>query len=152
VRLPLLHPALAWRNRLCGVAVYAADLADRFHDGTVPSIDNAGVPVIIITGDRDGLADPRYAVRTFERVRQPPAAFVSVRGGNHFSINDADNIPGTPNDPNAATLEQVVAIETIARWAGTLLRAYALGDADAYAYVTALGPPADQNVELLFRQ
>lgn len=43
----------------------------------------------------------------------------------------------------------MVAMETVARWTATLLRAYALDDADAYDYVTNVRAAADANVDVM---
>lgn len=149
---PFCSEPPTWRENLMGVAVYAADLADPRRPGAVPLVDNGRVAVIIIAGDRDGLADLRDAAATFDRVQDSPAAFVTVRGAAHYSITDAENLPEALDDPGAATLDQLVATETIARWTGTLLRALALRDPDAIEYVTTSGPPADSNVDVVIRQ
>jgi hypothetical protein len=63
-----------------------------------------------------------------------------------FFLADLLNPPGAIPDPIDATLNQDVAIETIARWSGLFLRTSILNDKDAFNYVYSTGDAADPNV------
>lgn len=147
-RFPFCSQPPTWRDDVLGVAVYGTHLADPLARGAVPDVTN-DVPVFMVAGDRDGIAGHGSVIKTFERVQHLPKGRLTVIGANHYSITNSDNLPETLDDPNAAALEQRVATQTIARWTAELLRAYALGDAEAYRFVTEIGPASDPNVELI---
>ncbi|MCG8405836.1 MAG: hypothetical protein MI923_11625 [Phycisphaerales bacterium] len=134
-------------TELLGAAVYGANLANPTDgNNAVAPITNAGIPVAILQGNLDGVADLSAAMSTFEQLQDPPNAMITVLGANHFGLNDENNPEGTVTDPNAPTLTQQVAVETIGRWAALFLRAFALGDPDARQYVLTTGPMLDPNV------
>lgn len=133
-------------TELLGAAVYGSNLANPVSGDTIPPIANAGIPVAIIQGDLDGVADPSEASNTFEQLQDSPKAMITVLGANHFGINDVNNPEGTVTDPNVPVLAQQIAVETIGRWAALFLRAFALGDADARQYILTDEPMIDANV------
>ncbi|GAA6614812.1 alpha/beta hydrolase family protein [Scytonema sp. NUACC26] len=111
-----------------------------------PTINNDGIPVALLQGDRDGRALPIRASLTYNKIKNPPAALINIEGANHFSITNTNNPAGAIPDPVDATLNQDVAIETIARWSGLFLRASILNDKDAFNYVYFTGDAVDTNV------
>lgn len=112
-------------------------------------INNDGIPVALIQGDRDGRALPFRASLTYDKIENPPKVLINVQGANHFSITNTNNPTGAIPDPTNATLNTVVAIETIARWSGLFLRASILDDKDAYNYIYFTGDAADSNVTVV---
>ncbi|MBD2776284.1 alpha/beta hydrolase family protein [Iningainema tapete] len=125
-------------------AFFGANLRDE-NDVYLP-IKNDGIPVALLQGDLDGRALPIRASLTYDQIKSPPAALINITGANHFSITNTNNPAGAIPDPIDATLNQDVAIETIARWSGLFLRASILNDQDAFNYVYFTGDAADSNV------
>jgi dienelactone hydrolase len=117
---------------------------DVTNTGNIPPIDNE-VPLGLIFGTLDGVADPAETTTTFDQILNPPKALIKVDGANHYGITNSDS----PRDPVRPTLEQEIATETIGRWSGAFLRAHVLNDPDAWDYIyTSLGDEADGNVEV----
>ncbi|MEH1846391.1 MAG: alpha/beta hydrolase [Nostoc sp.] len=125
-------------------AFFGGNLRDK--NDVYPPINNDGIPVALLQGDRDGRALPFRASLTYNKIKNPPAALINIKGANHFSITNTNNPAGAIPDPINATLNQDVAIETIARWSGLFLRASILNDKDAFNYVYFAGDAADPNV------
>jgi dienelactone hydrolase len=109
-------------------------------------IDNSGIAVALVQGDRDGVALPFRAEATYNNIQTPPKALITVSRANHFGITNVNNPLGAQPDLSNPTLTQDVAIETIARWSGLFLRANMLGDRDAYNYVFNTGDESNPNV------
>ncbi|MEH2332311.1 alpha/beta hydrolase family protein [Nostoc sp.] len=125
-------------------AFYGGGLRDQ-NDVYLP-INNDGIPVALLQGNRDGRALPFRASLTYDKIKNPPAALINIKGANHFSITNTNNPAGAIPDPINYTLNQDVAIETIARWSGLFLRASILNDQDAFNYVYYTGDATDSNV------
>jgi hypothetical protein len=130
---------------LVGAAFYGTNMAMPFIGTTVLSIQNDGIPLAYVQGSLDGKAAPADTQDSYDITQDPPKALVGVLGANHYGICDVNNPEGAAADSNAPELEQATATETIARWSALFLRAYALGDTDAQAYVESLGDPDDPN-------
>lgn len=142
---PTLCPGSFSRpKQILAGAFFGANLRDE-NDVYLP-INNDGIPVVLLQGDRDGRALPIRASLTYDKIKNPPAALINIKGANHFSITNTNNPAGAIPDPIDATLNQDVAIETIARWSGLFLRASLLNDKDAFNYVYSTGDAADPNV------
>lgn len=129
-------------------AFFGANLRDPITGEFVP-IDNSGIPIALLQGDRDSRALPFRASITYENIQSPPKTLITILGANHFGITDVNNPPGAFPDPNAPTLPQDVAIETIARWSGLFLRASLLNDKDAFNYIYSTGDALDPNVRTI---
>lgn len=110
--------------------------------GNYPTLKNV-VPVQFLQGSLDGKADASGAYKTWEKVQNPPKAFVELDGANHYGICDEDDPSGADADPNTPTLDQEIGVETNARWAGAFLRAHVLADAEAEQYVYFDGDDLD---------
>lgn len=124
---------------------YGTTFRDPRLGGIVPPIENDGIPVALIAGDRDGVVGDFAAVEgTFEQIQDPPKVLVTVQGANHYGITNEDS----PRDPVRPTLAQEIATETIARWSGLFLRASLLDDADALDYIYSSGDALDENVSV----
>lgn len=108
-------------------------------------IDNDGIPMALVQGNLDGVAMPLNAELTYAAIQDPPKAFISIPGANHYGITNEDNLI---RDPIRPTLEQDVAIETIARWSALFLRGTALNDKGAFDYVFNTGDALDANVSV----
>jgi dienelactone hydrolase len=111
-------------------------------------IDNSRIPIALISGSLDSLILSRETQETYERIKNAPKAYIMVKGANHYGITNRNNPPGSPPEPSKPTIEQAVAIETIARWSALFVRAYALNDRIArqiYHHSIELDP----NVEVL---
>lgn len=145
---PALCPSSFSRpKQIVAGAFFGANLRDA-NDVYLP-INNDGIPVALIQGDHDGRALPFRASLTYDKIQNPPKALINIKGANHFSITNTNNPAGAIPDPTKATLNQDVAIETIARWSGLFLRASILNDKDAFNYVYFTGDAADPNVTVI---
>jgi len=145
---PVLCPGSFSRpKQIVAGAFYGANLRDG-NDIYLP-INNDGIPVALLEGDRDGRALPVRASLTYDKIQNPPKELITIKGANHFSITNTNNPAGAIPDPISATLNQDVAIETIARWSGLFLRASILNDQDAFNYVYSTGNTVDPNVTVI---
>ncbi len=126
-------------KKLLAGAFFGSNLRNPIANEFVP-IANDGIAVALIQGDIDGVALPAdRAQSTFDQIQTPPKALVTVRGANHFGITDVNNPPGANPDRNTPTVDQVVGIETIARWSALFLRANMVEDPAAYDYIYSQG-------------
>lgn len=143
--LPGLCPAPFERpEELVSGVFFGANLRDT-NDVFLP-IENDGIGVALIQGNQDGRALPFRAELTYDQIQTPPRALVTLDGVNHFGITDVNRPIGAIPDPQPQTLEQDVAIETVARWSGLFLRGTVLDDPDAFDYVFNTGAALDPNV------
>lgn len=125
---------------------YGSTFRDPRFGGIIPPIENDGIPVALIAGDRDGVVGNFAAVEeTYEQIQEPPKVLVTVQGANHYGITNTDNL----RDPVRPTLDQDIATETIARWTGLFLRASLLNDVDALDYIYTQGDGLDKNVSVI---
>jgi alpha/beta superfamily hydrolase len=108
-------------------------------------VDNDRIPLALVQGNRDGVASPSNAVLTYAGIQDPPKAFISLPGANHYGITNDDNLIRETIRP---TLEQDVGIETIARWSALFLRGTVLEDQGAFDYVFKSGDALDPNVNV----
>ncbi len=113
--------------------------------GGLPIIDNDGIPIALVQGNRDGVANPANAQETYAGIQDPSKAFITIPGANHYGITNEDNLIRETVRP---TINQDVAIETIARWSALFLRGTALNDKNALDYVFNTGDALDQNVSV----
>lgn len=113
--------------------------------GGLPIIDNDGIPIALVQGNRDGVANPANAQETYAGIQDPPKAFITIPGANHYGITNEDNLIRETVRP---TINQDVAIETIARWSALFLRGTALNDKNALDYVFNTGDALDQKVSV----
>lgn len=111
-----------------------------------PPVNNDGIPTALIQGDRDSVGLPSSAEATYLQIQDPPKALITVVGANHYGITNEDN---PIRDPNSPTLEQAIALRTIARWSALFLRAHLLDDADAFDYIYNSGDASDENVTVV---
>jgi len=96
--------------------------------GAIPELENNGIPIALIQGSRDGLAIPADGKETFHKIKNPPKAYVTIEGANHYGITDLNNPPGAKPDTNVPLIPQEDAVEAIGRWSALLLRAYIQGE------------------------
>ncbi|MBD2449000.1 PEP-CTERM sorting domain-containing protein [Nostoc sp. FACHB-152] len=108
-------------------------------------VENDGIPLALVQGNRDGVASPSNAVLTYAGIQDSPKAFISIPGANHYGITNDDNLIRESIRP---TLEQDVGIETIARWSALFLRGTVLKDEGAFDYVFNSGDALDSNVNV----
>ena len=108
----------------------------------VPPIFNDGIPTGLIGGTLDGVIPLERTLATYEQIQDPPKVLVSVAGANHYGITNTDSF----RDSIRPTLDQEIAIETIARWSGLFLRAHVSEDREAFNYVYNDGDAQDANV------
>lgn len=106
-------------------------------------INNRRVVVGLIGGDLDGVAAPINTQKTYDQIRKPPKALITLKGANHYGITNEDNPVREQNRP---TLDQTTSVETIARWSALFLRAHVLKDPKAIRYVYGVGDELDKNV------
>ncbi len=115
------------------------------------TIDNRGIPIGLIAGDKDGVAmqaDNQLinSQGTYEQIQDPPKILVVVGGTNHYGITNEDNLEREKIRP---TLSQDTATETIARWSALFLRAHLLDDQQAIDYIYNTGDSQDENVTVV---
>jgi dienelactone hydrolase len=111
-------------------------------------IDNSRIPIALISGSLDSLISPRETRETYEQIQNSPKAYIMVKGANHYGITNRNNPPGSPPELSQPTIEQAVAIETIARWSALFVRTYALNDQIA-RQIYHQSIERDPNVEVL---
>jgi dienelactone hydrolase len=128
-------------NELKGGAFYGTNFL--IGTGQISAIDNDGIPIALVQGNLDGVAAPDNALSTYSQIQDPPKAFITVNGANHYGITNEDNLIRESIRP---TLEQSVATETIARWSALFLRGTVLNDTEALNYVFNTGDALDGNV------
>lgn len=109
--------------------------------GFYPDIDNQ-VPVQLVQGQADGVAEPAQAESTYAALENGPKQIVRVAGANHYGITDVQDPAGAEAEVSPQALAQAASIEVAGRWAALWLRAQ-LGDAAASAYVLGGGDAAD---------
>lgn len=112
-------------------------------------INNSGIPIALLQGNIDSIALPARAKATYDQIKDPPKALITVLGANHYGITNTNNPLGARPDTNAPTIAQDVAVETVARWSGLFLRASVLNDKDAFDYVYSTGDTIDANVSAI---
>ncbi len=101
----------------------------------IPTTTNAGLPILLLQGDLDGAANIADTRTTYDRIADPPKAFGVLQGGNHFSVTDDQNPPGSMPDNNTPTVPQAAGIDILGRWTGTFLNAHVKDDSRARDYV-----------------
>lgn len=111
--------------------------------GGIPETDNTGWGLALVQGDQDQKAKLADTVETYEKVKAPPKALVTLAGVNHYGICNTNNPPGADADQGQTTIDQAVAVETAARWSALFLRAHVLADQGAHSYVHQTGDAAD---------
>lgn len=109
-------------------------------------ISNEDIPIGLIAGTLDGVADFGGTASTYVNVQDPPKALITIEGANHYGITNEDNPEREPNRP---TLDQATAVETIGRWSGLFLRSHLLHDQGAFNYVYNTGDNLDPNVSVI---
>lgn len=115
------------------------------YSGVFPIIDNQGIPVGLIAGTLDSIADFGKVTSTYVKIQDSPKALIAIEGANHYGITNADNLTREPNRP---TLDQAVATGTIGRWSGLFLRSHLLGDQNAFNCVYNTSGDLDPNVSV----
>lgn len=111
--------------------------------GTVPDIENDGLPVALVQGTLDSMATPADGLATYEKIMDPPRIYAEVVGANHYGICNVNNPPGADADESVPTLEQATSIQSIARVSALFLRAHVLGDGEAVECLHACGENLD---------
>lgn len=134
-------------KELVAGAFFGANLRDE-NDEFIP-INNSGIPIALLQGTDDARALPFRAQATYDNIKDAPKALISILGANHFGITNTNNPLGAVPDPNNATIEQNVAVETIARWSGLFLRASVLDDKGAFDYIYSTGDALDPKVTVI---
>jgi predicted dienelactone hydrolase len=117
--------------------------------GTIPEVDNDGLPVILVQGTLDSMATPEDGRRTYDEIVHPPRAYAEIDGANHYGICNVNNPTGAEPDETAPALAQPVSIETAARLGALFLRAHVLGDAEARAFIHEGGHLHDEHAEVV---
>ena len=108
-----------------------------------------GIPIALIAGTRDSLIKAGNVKITYDKIEQPPKAYIKISGANHYAITNINNPPGSPKDRRIPTLGQPQSIEAIARWSALFLRAYALNDADALDYIHIHGGDREAKITVV---
>ena len=134
-------------KELVAGAFFGANLRDQ-NDEFIP-INNSGIPIALLQGTVDGRALTFRAQATYDNIKDAPKALISIIGANHFGITNTNNPLGAIPDPNNPTIEQNVAVETIARWSGLFLRASVLNDKGAFDYIYSTGDALDPKVTVI---
>lgn len=135
-------------KELVAGAFFGANLRNFDTQEFIP-INNSGIPIALLQGNIDSIALPARAKATYDQIKDPPKALITVLGVNHYGITNTNNPVGARTDINAPTITQDVAVETVARWSGLFLRASILNDKDAFDYVYSTGDKIDANVSVI---
>jgi dienelactone hydrolase len=125
---------------------YGASFQTPPDSGTFPTINNQDIPVSLVAGTLDSIANFGEVASTYVKIQDTPKALIAIEGANHYGITNTDNLTREPNRP---TLNQETATGTIGRWSGLLLRANLLNDQDAFNYVYNTGGDFDSNVSVI---
>lgn len=133
-------------DELKGGVFYGTNFLIGQGSGAIARIDNDGIPIALVQGSRDSVATPAEAEATYAQIQDPPKALITVLGANHYGITNEDNPIREPVGP---TLEQDVAIETIADWSALFLRGTVLNDTEAFDYVFNTGDALNKNVSVV---
>ncbi|MBD3886423.1 ScyD/ScyE family protein [Phormidium tenue FACHB-886] len=123
---------------------YGTNFRDQ-QTGEFLPINNEDIPVGLIAGTLDGVADFGEVASTYVNVQDTPKALIAVEGANHYGITNQDS----DRDPTRPTLGQATATETIGRWSGLFLRSHLLNDQGAFNYVYNTGDSLDPNVSVI---
>jgi predicted dienelactone hydrolase len=129
-------------EELMAGVVYGTSFQTPPDSGEFPPIANENIPVALIAGTADGVAQPTEVTSTYAQVQSPPKLFAAIAGANHYGITNENS----DRDPSLPTVDQAVANNAIARWSGLFLRAHLLDDAAAYDYVYTTGDALDGQV------
>jgi hypothetical protein len=124
---------------------YGANFQTPPYSGTFPPINNQGIPIGLIAGMLDGIANFGDVATTYVKIQDTPKALIAIEGANHYSIANQDS----DRDPNRPTLARATATEAIGRWSGLFLRANLLNDQGAFDYVYNTGGDLDPNVSVI---
>lgn len=109
--------------------------------GSYANVDNK-IPVQLVQGQEDGVAEPSQAETTYARIQRGPKQIVRLSGANHYGITNGQDPSGADAEVGPQSLTQGQSIDAAARWAALWLKAQ-LGDASAATYVTSTGDAAD---------
>jgi len=148
-QIPCCQGSFTRPPELKGAALWGTTLAVA---GVAPKTMNQGIPIALIQGTVDGMANPGGALATYEKIQDPPKAFIGVAGANHYGQCDVNNPQGAIKDTSTPTIDQDVAVETIARWSAIWLMAHVLGNEDALKYVHETGSDLDENINIRSEQ
>lgn len=124
---------------------YGSDYNQLENFPETPPIENGDIAIALLSGTLDGSVSPDRVAETYEQIQQPPKTLINVLGANHYGITNTNNPFGAFPDFNNPTLEQEIAIETIARWSAVFLRANLLNDEGAIDYLYNTGDLLDSN-------
>lgn len=111
-------------------------------------LDNAELPIALISGSLDSLISPRETQDTYDRIKNSPKAYIMVKGANHYGMTNRNNPPGSPPELSQPKIPQALAIQTIARWSALFVRAYGLNESLARR-IYHQSIDRDPNVEVL---
>jgi fermentation-respiration switch protein FrsA (DUF1100 family) len=109
--------------------------------GSYANVDNK-IPVQLVQGQDDGVAEPAQAETTYTRIQHGPKQIVRLSGANHYGITNTQNPSGADPEVGPQSLGQSESIDEAARWAALWLRSQ-LGDTASATYVTSTGDAAD---------
>jgi predicted dienelactone hydrolase len=91
---------------------------------TSKPMQNLSIPLALIAGDLDTIIPPEVTQQAYEKIEILPKAYMMVRGVNHYGITDVPQPLAGPIESQSSTVEQSLAIQTIANWTTLFLRAY----------------------------
>jgi len=123
---PFCDPAVGYQRP---VELQAAAMVSS-HSGKI-DLDTTGIPIAILAGTEEiSLPDYRATYETLE----PPRAFITVRGANHYGLCDVGEPPGSSQKEgeSAQSVPQAITATRYAHWAGQFLRAHLHNDSRAY--------------------
>ncbi len=135
-------------SELVAGAFFGANLRDQTTNEFIP-INNSGIPIALLQGNLDSRAIPARAQGTYDQIQDPPKALITILGANHYGITNTNNPLGPIPDSTTPTLDQALAVETVARWSALFLRSSVLDDKDAFDYVYSTGNALDENVSVI---
>ncbi|WP_410812212.1 alpha/beta hydrolase family protein [Micromonospora sp. 067-2] len=145
---PFSDAPLPAPRQLRAIACYGTNNAAPGGSGVTPIANT--VPIALIQGSTDGIAEPADGLATYEAITAPPKLYAELKGANHYGITDTQQPAGAIPDPSPEALHQSVAVAKVARWSALWLRAQ-LGDPVGRAWVSGLGDLVDTDVTTRYR-
>ncbi len=140
---PLCLDSFNRPKELVAVTFYGTGILDPNDRKPIP-INNSGIPVALLAGGVDKIVPPVISETTYDNIQDPPKTLISILNANHYSITNTNQEPDS-----IGTINQDVAVETIARWSGLFLRASVLDDKNAFNYLYCTGDALDPNVSII---
>ena len=105
----------------------------------VQPVNNDGLPLAFINGHNESRARYDVTKTSFSLIQDPPKAFVSIKGTNHYAMTNMNNPPAPPGgkvgpqkDPGIVKIDQEESVMLTAHYSALFLKAHMKSDACAW--------------------